>query len=69
MIKWLKYLESFPDNFFQDIEQYDPKYDQGKQALENQVMALNQKIQVLILENDTLKDVMERKQHLLKSPR
>jgi hypothetical protein len=46
-----------------------PDYDKGKAALEQQVDALSRKMQVLILENDTLKDVLERKKHLLDGSR
>ena len=68
-MRWHRCLESFPDRLFKDLEEFDPDYDEGKVALQNQVHLLNLRIKTVVLENDTLKDIMERKNHLLKSPR
>jgi hypothetical protein len=67
-IKWIKCLESFPDALFADLQEFDPNYDEGKVELQNQVQSLHFRIKALTLENDTLRDIMERKKHLLRSP-
>ncbi len=60
-IKWIRCLESFPDHIFDDLREFEHDYDEGKVALQKQLEVINMKLKVVLLENDTLKDIMERK--------
>jgi hypothetical protein len=67
-LKWGKCLENFPDKMYEEMREFDPDYDEGKLAMSKTIHTLNLRIKTLLLENDTLKDIMERKKHLLRSP-
>lgn len=50
------------------MREFDLDYDKGKLSMSKEIHSLNLRIKTLLLENDTLKDILERKQHLLRSP-